>query len=208
MSDCGCPSEETEGLERKTLRVLLGINAAMFVFEGVVGWWAESTGLLADALDMLADAAVYGAALYVVGGSKRHQAAAASGSGVVQIALGIGVLVEVFRRFAYGSSPEGLLMSVVGGLALVANVTCLVLMAKHREGGVHMRASWIFSANDVIANVGVIVSGLLVVALGTRVPDLVVGAVISAVVVRGGWRILREADEVRRAEGRSARAVR
>ena len=84
-------------------------------------------------------------------------------------------------------------MIAVGTIALFANVTCLLLLAKHRSGGAHMRASWIFSTNDVIANAGVIVSGLLVMLSGSRMPDLVIGAFVSTVVIRGGFRILHEA---------------
>ncbi len=197
VSDCGCEPGEAVALERGTLSMLLVINGVMFVVEAIAGWWGESTGLLADALDMLADATVYGTALCVVGGSARRQAAAASASGVMQIVLGVGVLLEVARRFVYGSIPASLLMFGVGSMALVANVACLALLAKHRDGGVHMRASWIFSTNDVIANVGLIVSGVMVAVLGHRLPDLVIGALIAGIVVRGGVRILREAREAR-----------
>ena len=190
--------DEAAELERRTLRALLAINGAMFLVEIVAGWLADAAGLLADSLDMLADASVYGIVLYAVGRSRRLQADAAFASGVVQIALGAGVLLEVVRRLVFGSDPESTLMMTVGAVALAANVTCLVLVAKHREGGVHMRASYIFSANDVVANVGVIVSGALVLWFGSRLPDLVVGAVIAAVVVRGGIEILREARAARR----------
>ena len=195
MPECGCELEEAAKLERRTLSIMLAINAAMFVGEAIAGWLGESTGLLADSLDMFADASVYGIALFAVGRSRSLQAGAAKGSGVVQIIFGIGVLIQVTMRFLWGSDPVSALMMAVGAVALVANVTCLVLLAKHRKGGVLMRASWIFSANDVIANVGVIVSGALVMALGSRVPDLVIGAVISVLVVRGGFRILREAKD-------------
>jgi cation diffusion facilitator family transporter len=195
MPQCGCELEEAAELERRTLWTLLAINAVMFVGEGIAGWLGESTGLLADSLDMFADASVYGIALYAVGRSRGLQAVAAKGSGVVQIILGIGVLVQVALRFWKGSEPVSAMMMAVGAVALAANVICLALIARHRKGGVHMRASWIFSANDVIANAGVIVSGALVMHFGSRVPDLVIGAVISALVVRGGFRILREARE-------------
>jgi cation diffusion facilitator family transporter len=200
MSECGCELEEAAELERRTLRSLLTINGVMFVVEAVAGWWGESTGLLADSLDMFADASVYGVALYAVGRSRRLQANAATASGVVQITLGFGILFEVVRRFLYGSDPLSMPMIGVGALALVANVSCLLLLAKHREGGIHMRASWIFSTNDVIANLGVIISGGLVMYLGSRLPDLIIGALISVVVVRGGVQILREAKEARQGE--------
>jgi Co/Zn/Cd efflux system component len=193
MSDC-CEADEAANLERSTLWTLLAINATMFATEAIAGWLGESTGLLADSLDMLADAGVYGIALYAVGRLDR-QAIAAAISGVLQMLSGLGVLVEVIRRFVLGSEPVSLLMVVMGAAALVANMTCLALIAKHREGGVHMRASWIFSTNDAIANVGVIVSGGLVWALGSRLPDLIIGSIISLVVLRGSVQILREAKE-------------
>ena len=193
MADCGCGSEQADKLERKTLMALLAINAFMFVTEIILGWLAESAGLIADSLDMLADAAVYGLSLFAVGKGIQMQSKAASISGVLQIILGLGVLLEVFRRLLFGSEPESLLIMCVGAVALIANVYCLVLISRHRDSGVHMRASWIFSTNDVIANLGVIISGGLVWVFGSRYPDLIVGAIISAVVVRGGLKILNEA---------------
>lgn len=173
----------------------MAINGAMFLFEAVAGWWSESTGLLADSLDMFADASVYGIALYAVGRSAELQRTSAIASGWVQITLGIGVLVEVVRRFVFGSEPVSTTMIVVGAIALIANIGCLLLLAKHRRGGVHMRASWIFSTNDVIANIGVILSGVLVTLFASRLPDLVVGAIVSGLVIAGGRRILREAGQ-------------
>ncbi len=196
MSPCECGSSAA-ALERATLRTLIVINGAMFVAEAVAGWWAQSTGLLADSLDMLADAAVYGIALYAVGRARGLQVRAATASGVLQVLLGLGVLFDVARRLVVGSEPASLAMMLVGLVALAANVTCLVLVARHREGGVHMRASYIFSANDVVANAGVILSGGLVLWTGLRWPDLAVGTAIAALVVRGGVRILREAEEER-----------
>ncbi len=197
MADDGSELEEAAELERQTLWILVAINGAMFLAEAFAGWRGESTGLLADSLDMLADASVYGIALYVVSRSRRLQTSAATASGVVQIALGFGVLFEVVRRFLFGSDPVSMLMMAVGTLALVANVSCLLLLAKHREGGIHMRAAWIFSTNDVIANIGVIISGGLVLYLGSRLPDLVIGALISVVVIRGGLQIWLAAEEAR-----------
>jgi Co/Zn/Cd efflux system component len=184
--------DEAAELERRTLLALLGINAAMFVVEAVTGWIGQATGLTADSLDMLADAFVYAIALYAVGRSRSLQANAAAVSGVLQIALGLLVAGDVARRLLTGSEPVSLLIVGVGIAALAANLTCLALISRHREGGVHMRASWIFSANDVIANIGVIVAGVLVWLLGSRIPDLVIGAAIAVVVIRGGIKILLE----------------
>jgi len=124
-----------------------------------------------------------------------HQVKAAKMSGILQITLGFGVLFEVLRRSLFGSEPQSTLIIVVGAAALVANLICLSLISKHKNGGVHMRASWIFSTNDVVANLGVIISGILVAIIGSRVPDLVIGTIISIIVVRGGFKILQDAKE-------------
>lgn len=173
--------------------LVLGINAGMFVFELVLGWIAQSTGLIADSLDMFADASVYAVSLYAVGKSQAQKAAIAKFSGVVEVLLALLVLAEVLERFISGSDPVSGLMMGVGAVALVANVTCLRLIARHRDAGAHMRASVIFSANDVIANAGVILAGALVWLSESRYPDLVIGLAIVIVVLRGGIRILAEA---------------
>ena len=195
MSGCGCGAEQAERLEKKTLIALLSINAFMFIVELALGWFAQSTGLIADSLDMLADAAVYGLSLYAVGKGIVKQAKAARVSGYLQIILGLGVLFEVLRRMVFGSEPQSTLIIIVGAVALLANIICLALISKHKDAGVHMRASWIFSTNDVIANLGVIISGVLVAIVGSRYPDLVVGSLISIVVIRGGIKILQDANE-------------
>ena len=194
MSDCGCEMEANNEQERKTLRLILGINAFMFAVEMALGLFAQSTGLIADSLDMLADAGVYAISLYAVGKSDILKITAAKFSGFAQVALALIVLTDVIRRFVLGSDPESTVMVTVGTVALIANVICLSLIAKHRSGGVHMRASFIFSKNDVIANLGVILSGALVWAFGSRYPDLIVGFVIAFVVLRGGIQILRDAS--------------
>lgn len=177
--------------EAKTLRLLLAINAVMFMVELIWGLIAESTGLVADSLDMFADAAVYGLALYAVGRAASLKTRAAHVAGWLQMALAIGALSEVARRAWFGSEPESVLMMGIGAVALIANVACLVLIAKKRDRGAHMKASYIFSANDVIANIGVIVAGALVTWTGSSYPDLVAGAIIGLIVLNGARRILR-----------------
>ena len=183
--------------ERSTLLLLLGINAAMFVVEFIGGWIAQSTGLIADSLDMFADAAVYSVSLYAVGRMASAQARAARLSGYLQMMLALGALAEVGRRFLGGGDPEPPMMAAISFLALVANVTCMALISRHRKGGLHMRASWIFSTNDVIANLGVILAAGLVAITGSRLPDLVVGAAIAGVVLAGALRILKMSRSTR-----------
>jgi len=154
--------------EERLLKLLLSINALMFVVEIVVGVWAQSTGLIADSLDMFADAAVYGLSLYAVGRSASLKTRAAYMAGWMQLGLAMLALAEVVRRFVFGSEPVSGLMMGMGLVALIANATCLVLIAKKRQLGAHMKASYIFSSNDVIANAGVIVAGVMVALTGSR----------------------------------------
>lgn len=193
MSDCGCHFEAHDEEQRKVLRTLLVINGVMFVVELAVGLIAQSSGVMADSLDMLADAMVYGIGLYAVGRSATLKQRSARWSGVFQVALAAGIFVDVARRAIQGSEPHSTLMMTVAVVALFANVWCLSLLRKHRHGEAHMRASWIFSRSDVIANAGVILAGLLVWLTGSRWPDLIVGGAIATIVVRGGVEILRDA---------------
>lgn len=193
MPDCGCDFEATNDEQRQTLRLVLAINAVMFVAELVAGLLADSTGLIADSLDMLADASVYAISLFAVGRAANVRSTAATISGVLQMTLGAVVMIEAVRRFYGEAEPIGGTMIGIGFVALVANAVCLRLLWKHRGGDVNFRASFIFSTNDVIANIGVIVSGALVLWTGSQFPDLAIGMLISLVVFRGGVKIFGEA---------------
>lgn len=177
--------------EARALTIVLAINAGMFFIEAFGALMADSSALLADSLDMFADAAVYGLALFGVHRARATQLKAARMSGALQVLLAAGALAEVVRRLVFGSEPEAPLMVVVAVAALTANATSMWLLARHRQGGAHMKASWIFTTNDVIANVGVIVAAGLVQLVGSNVPDLVVATGIALIVLNGAVRILR-----------------
>jgi len=194
MSGCGCDIGIKDRDQGRVLILLLIINGVMFVAEIVAGIVGDSTALIADSLDMLADASVYAISLYAVGRSIYIKANAARISGVLQVLLGLGVLFDIVRRFIIGSEPEPLMMVAVGAVALIANSLCLMLIYKHRQGEVHMRASWVFSKNDVIANLGVITGGLLVAYTGSPYPDLFIALIIAAIVIRGGVHIVNDAN--------------
>lgn len=182
---------ENDPKEAKVLKQLLVINLSMFFVEIVMGIIAHSAGLISDSMDMFADAAVYGISLYAVGKAVSLQKSAARLSGYLQLALALFAFSEVIRRYFYGSEPLAGYMIGISILALVANVTCLLLISKQRTGTVHMEASYIFSTNDVIANVGVIGAGLMVSYFKSPIPDLAVGFIIAVIVIRGAVSILK-----------------
>ncbi len=188
-------------VEARTLKYLLLINFTMFVIEVTLGIYAQSSGLLADGLDMLADSLVYGVSLYAVGKAINIKNKAAYMSGIMQISLGVVCLIEVGRKFYFGSEPISNIMIITSIMALIANVFCLFLIHKHKDGEIHMKASWIFSANDVIVNLGVIYSGTFVYFLNSNIPDLAVGALVSIIVIRGGFAIIKMTRGKRMAVG-------
>lgn len=189
---------------RQALVVLLLLNGIMFGVELFAGWRAESMGLIADGLDMGADAAVYLLALLAVGASGARKLSAARFAGRVQLLLAIMAILEVGRRALMGSDPEAPTMIGVSVAALGVNIACLALLRRHRDGEVHLQAAWIFSATDVQANLGVLAAGLLVGAFESAIPDLVIGLIVCWLVLRGALRIRRR---VKAAETSAQHAV-
>jgi len=176
--------------DRRLLITVLLINALFFVVEIIAGFAARSMGLVADSLDMLADTLVYGLALYAVGRTVIAQKRVARISGYFQLALAVGGLIEVVRRFIEGEQePSFGLMMGISFLALLGNSASLYLLNQSRSQQAHMQASQIFTSNDVIANIGVIVAGGLVYLTGSALPDLLIGLVVFALVARGAFRI-------------------
>ncbi|MCB4823050.1 cation transporter [Roseicella aerolata] len=193
------PLDARDAGERRTLAWVLCINLAQALGVGTVGLVASSTGLMGAALDNLADAGVYAVSLYAVGRTVTAKARVARLSGVLLIALGIGLLVEVIRRFSAGADPVGIAMIVTALVNAAVNVLCLRLLRPRREEGVHLKASWIFTTNDMLANAGIVLSGVAVMLTGSAVPDLLIGLVVVGIVLHGGWEILEQAREARRA---------
>lgn len=180
-----------EHLGRRALATLLALNGVMFVVELVSGWQSDSMGLIADGLDMGADAGVYLLALLAIGASEARKLRAARFAWRVQLALAVLAMLELGRRAVVGSTPEPPTMVGVSVVALAVNVACLVLLRRHRHGEVHLQAAWIFSATDVQANLGVLAAAALVAVLHSPIPDLVIGLVVCWLVLRGAIRIGR-----------------
>lgn len=193
MSESCCISV-SEIRQRKVLWIALSINAAMFLVESAAAVFAGSTGLLADAFDMLGDAAVYGISLYAVGRGIRWQSRAARVNGWLEIAFGLAVIADVARRLLLGEVPAGILIMAVALLALAANVICAVMLMAYRHQDINMHAVWLCTRNDAVSNVSVIAAGGLVVWLGAQWPDLVTGLLLAGLFLYTGIGLVRTAN--------------
>jgi len=179
--------------QRRLLWVVLCINGAMFLVELIAGITASSTALLADSVDMLGDAIVYGVSLYVVARGAIWQARVARLKGLIMAAFGVGVLAQVVTKLLHGLHPNADTMGVVGSLALAANTVCLVMLWRRRRDDVNMRSAWMCSLNDVAGNAGVIVAGAAVALTASGWPDILVGLMIAGMFCASATHIIRAA---------------
>ena len=184
--------EKENSKQRKMLWWVLAINFTFFIIEMLYGWLSSSLGLVADSLDMLADSFVYGLSLMAVGKEITRKKKVAKLSGYFQIFLALFGLIEVIRRFVTEhETPIFQNMVLISILALVANYISLLLIQKSKSQDAHMQASMIFTSNDIIINIGVIIAGVLVYFTASKYPDLIIGGIIFLIVVRGALRILK-----------------
>lgn len=179
----------------------------MFVIEGVAGWYAGSTSLMADALDMFGDALVYAFSLFVLAKSDRWQAGAASVKGAFMLAFGVGVLWDAAYKFIHPGMPGVGTMGAIGSLALVANLVCFYLLYTHRSDNLNMRSTWLCSRNDLIANVGVLAAAGSSYLLMTGWPDILVGMIIAGLFLGSAYSVLRDALQALAAEKPSVSPV-
>jgi len=178
--------------ERKLLWQVLVVNFFFFVLEMLTGFLSNSMGLVADSLDMLADSLVYGLALFAVGGGIARKKKVAKASGYFQLILAVFGFSEVIRRLlGYGEVPVFQTMIIISILALLGNAVSLYLLQKSKSEEAHMQASRIFTSNDVIINIGVIIAGVLVFVTNSKLPDLIIGSIVFTIVGRGAYRILQ-----------------
>ncbi|MBN1350433.1 cation transporter [candidate division KSB1 bacterium] len=178
--------------QKQLLLAVLSINFAFFLIEITTGLISRSMGLVADSLDMLADSFVYGISLFSVGGSLIRKKTTAKIAGYFQITLALIGFIEVLRRFLeIEKIPAFSTMIIVSVFALIANSICLHLLQKSKSKEAHIQASMIFTSNDVIINLGVIIAGVLVNWLNSNKPDLIIGAIVFILVVQGALRILK-----------------
>jgi cation diffusion facilitator family transporter len=197
MSDCcsnaACEMTALRQRQSATLKLVLAINAMMFVVEIGAGLLAGSAALLADSLDMLGDTLAYAFSLYVVGRNDAWKAGAALLKGGIMGAFGLFVLGQVVYHLLYPETPVYQTIGLIGLLALAANAICLALLWRHRGEDVNMRSVWLCSRNDIIAYLAVLAAAAGVWASASHWPDLLVGLGIAALFLRSAWRVLRDA---------------
>ena len=186
-------SHHGEGLQRRTLLIVLVLNALLFVMLGLGGLFAESSALLANAADNGSDAIVYLISFLAVGRAMAWKRGAARLSGIMLLIFAAGVLLDVGRRWIVGTEPVGWTMMGLAVIAAVVNLICLMLIRRQGSDDVNMRAAETFSFNDFASNGGILVAGGLVMVLNQAWPDLVVGLIVAAIAVKGGIDILRDA---------------
>ncbi|EKF74783.1 CDF family cobalt/cadmium/zinc transporter [Alcanivorax hongdengensis A-11-3] len=191
-----CEPELKESAPPSYRRALVGvllINLLMFVVEISVGWLSGSRALRADALDFLGDTATYGLTLWALGQSQAWRLRAARIKGGSLLVMGLLVLADSVRAVLGDAVPPGPLISGIGALALVANLTSLGLLVRYRHGDANIRSVWLCSRNDAVANLAVIAAGALVLVSGSRWPDVLVAFAIAGLFTHSAVAILRQA---------------
>ncbi len=190
---CECSDLNPESdAEKSILRQALFLNALMFVIGVLAGYAAQSTSILADAADMLTDAFSYWLALIAIRKGFVFKHNAARWIGLIMILLSLGILVEVVRRWYFGSEPVGMIMMIYSLVSFAVNFYVLSKLAKLKDGEVHLRATYICTRADVIANFAVFISGAVVYYSGQKAIDLIVGLLIGLYVLKESLEILYE----------------
>lgn len=199
--DKACTLDALRARQGWTLRVVLAINVMLFLVEFGAGFVAASTALMADSLDSLGDALVYGFSLYVLFRSARWKAGAALLKGLIMLGFGLAVATALVARMLAPVVPVAEMIGGFGLFALACNLGCLMLLTRHRSDDINMASVWLCSRNDIIANCGVILASFGVAWTGSMWPDIAVGAAIAAIFLRSAFHVLSQAlRELRRAE--------
>jgi cation diffusion facilitator family transporter len=186
--------ELAQGSKRKILWLVLGINLIMFFVEGISGWLAQSNALMADALDMLGDSAIYGFSLFVIQLDPIWRTRAGILKASIMSIFALGILGSAVYRVYNHAAPDASTMGIIGGLALAANLICAYLLLRFKNDDINMRSAWLCSRNDVLANIGVLAAAGGVAWTGSHWPDLAVGVIIAGLILQSSFGIFKDAQ--------------
>lgn len=205
---CGCTGDtkraERDAGYRRALWIVVLLNLGFGFCEIVGGFIANSQALKADALDFIGDGSITLVGLLALGWTAQARTNVALAQGLFLGALGVGVILFAAWRALNAVVPEAELMGGIGVIALIVNIVSALVLARFREGDANVRAIWLFSRNDAIANVAVIIAALLVAWTGSAWPDLTVAAVIALLFLHSAYEIIRSARTEQRAYFRTA----
>jgi len=191
-SCCNVPNPPKDAAQKMAIYVVLGINMLFFFGEGIAGILANSSALMADAVDMGGDAFVYFLSLLALGKGLAIKSKVAIFNSSFELVLGVGVLIEVSSKLFREVQPVSVTMLTVGSLALIANLVSGWILLSHREKDINMKAVWICTRNDIFNNFFTLVAGGLVYLYGSKWPDIVAGFLIAGLIVFFSAKILRE----------------
>ena len=185
-------SHITPGYKR-VLWIVVLLNVGYGLIEMVGGFISGSQALKADALDFLGDGLITFLGLLAIGWTLTWRARSALIQGIFLGLLGLGVLITTGYRVLVLNQPEAELMGLFGAIALMVNIAAAAVLIPHRTGDANVRAVWLFSRNDAIGNLAVVIAAGLVWWTSTPWPDLVVAVVIAGLFLQSSWLIIRDA---------------
>lgn len=189
---------------RRALWIVVLLNVGYGLIEFVGGLMAGSQSLKADALDFIGDGLISLLGLVAVRWGAKARAGTALLQGLFLAALGIGVLMATAYRVFVLQQPEAELMGIFGAIGLIVNVAAAAVLVPHRHGDANVRAIWLFSRNDAIGNVAVVIAAALVAWTRTPWPDLVVAIVIAGLFLHSAYAIVVDARRELTAARRSS----
>jgi len=189
------PPAKPDPKYRRILWIALIVNASMFAIEIVFSLRSGSVALLADAIDFFGDAANYGISIWVLAMSVQARAKAALIKAASMALFGIGILVHTLWNLITGVLPDAQTMSLIGLLALCANVGVGVLLYTYRNGDSNMRSVWLCTRNDALGNIAVIIAAIGVFGTGTAWPDLIVASIMASLALTAAWQVMGQARQ-------------
>lgn len=195
---CGCTGDMQragrDAAYRRALWIVVSLNVGFGLIEIVAGFLSGSQALKADALDFLGDGSITFIGLLALGWMAATRARVALAQGLFLGGLGIGVIAFALYRALNAVPPEAGIMGGVAIVALAVNIAAALVLARFRDDGdAQARAIWLFSRNDALANIAVILAAGLVYWLDDAWPDLVVAGAIAVLFIHSAWEIVRDA---------------
>lgn len=188
---------------KRALWIVVLLNVGYGVIEIFGSFLSGSQALQADALDFVGDGLISFLGLIAVGWGLAARTKAALLQGVFLGLLGLGVIGSTLYRVFVEHEPETLLMGGFAVVAFIVNVAAALVLLPHRKGDANMRAVWLFSRNDAIGNLAVVVAAVLVWALSSSWPDLLVAFAVAGLFLQSAWSIIRDARSDLKQAGRA-----